>query len=146
MITTNAQRRIFLVAKRAYDIAKTHNDSEDICNKAYITAYLNNINSHINENNVKKTITYDILKDIIDSYPILSAIRDYNHPDFEISKMSLYLHIAEYTIDYDGKIISLEEKLANDRSIFGIQSTQYQNSKLIIKKLKKLAKIENLKF
>lgn len=135
-LNENKVKHMLAVAKKCYSLAKDPelDLSEQDCRAAFFMGYIHDIGYAFTESTFTDN-NHAVLGANIGAYSfaghdteIFYAIKNHGKPDLKDSLFLRILNIADLTTDYEGKDITIYEKISYIGKKYGENSVQYNNA------------------
>lgn len=135
-ITENKMKHILTVARQCYEIAKNkYNLEESECQKAFMIGYLHDIGYEFSSLAINHPeIGFMLIKQTLGVE--LPEIYKHGKPDFEQDKFLAILNEADLTVNSEGKVVPVEDRLNDIKDRYSATSVQYIDALRLAKKLK----------
>lgn len=136
-ISDKKMRHILSVARQCYEIAKNeYKLEEEECRKMFLVGFLHDIGYEFCENSEEHPY---VGNEIIKSYfnRDVNSIKNHGKPNridtYDLE--SVILNKADMTVDSNGDVVGVEDRLLDIKNRYGIKSRQYKNSVEVAKKI-----------
>lgn len=136
-ISDKKMRHILSVARQCYEIAKNeYKLEEEECRKMFLVGFLHDIGYEFCENSEEHPY---VGNEIIKSYfnRDVTSIKNHGKPNridtYDLE--SVILNKADMTVDSNGDVVGVEDRLLDIKNRYGIKSRQYKNSVEVAKKI-----------
>lgn len=143
MISQNKINHMLGVARRCQEIAEKQGFDDEMQNACFVMGLLHDIGyEHCSKKNMtdhpeeSRIMICDFLnhKD-----SVLDAIGDHGTKYENLSTMDMILNLADLTIDYSGKTVTIDKRLEDIKQTHGETTTHYQHALTQAKVVQELA-------
>lgn len=133
-ISDERMAHIRAVAEQAFRLAMASGLSEEEANAVYVLGFLHDVGYALADPSEHARCGADVLDAC--GYRFADAVRHHGNPDAELTRELAFLDVADLTVDGQGRLVTMDERMADIASRHGRNSEVTRRSQALADRLR----------